>query len=410
MSLATERRIAIVYEPDSVPLLILTETASRNGVRLVWLAHQTDARMLGRFGTVVMTDGSSIEEVAAQLTHHDVVGVTTFSDSHIEWAAALARKLCLPANPSHVARLLVDKIAQRQALADAGVPSPAFVGIESPAGATSAHELLHKLTYPVVVKPAFGYGGRDTVCLPDFPALAAELEFRCHANPWRPTIVEELLGDFPPTDRGGVGDYVSVELVVDNGLPSVLAITGRMPLAEPFRETGAFLPAMLSPVERHDVAAVAMNAALALDVHCGCLHIEIKLTTTGPHIIEVNGRVPGGGIADLVAAQTGVDLFECALNSAAGYVVERTPGSAAGVHYQLALQPPVGQRVRLRPDWSARLRAGAGIEHVALRSMTAEVGLRDGSYGYLLMARGFADDHDGLLETYRKLDTLLVND
>ena len=410
MSVPTERRIAIVYEPDSVPLLILTETATRNGIHLVWLAGQTDARILRRFGSVVITEGSSTEKVTAQLTLHDVVGVTTFADSRIEHAAALARNIGLPANHACTARLLVDKIAQRHALADAGVPGPGFVGIDSPARATSADELLKKLTYPVVVKPASGHGGRDTICIPDFPALAAELAIRCHANPWRPTIIEELLGDFPPTDRGGVGDYVSVEVVVDNGLPSVLAITGRMPLAEPFRETGAFLPAILSPVERHDVADVALKAALALDVQCGCLHIEIKLTTTGPHIIEVNGRVPGGGITDLVAAQTGIDLFECALNSAAGQIVDRRPGNAAGVHYQLALQPPIGQRVRLRPDWSAQLRTVAGIEHVALRSMTAEVDLRDGSYGYLLMARGCADDHEGLLETHRRLNTLLLND
>ena len=42
--------------------------------------------------------------------------------------------------------------------------------------------------------------------------------------------------------------------------------------------------------------------------------------------------------------------------------------------------------------------------------MTAEVDLRDGSYGYLLMARGCADDHEGLLETHRRLNTLLLND
>ncbi|WP_166556152.1 acetyl-CoA carboxylase biotin carboxylase subunit family protein [Mycolicibacterium sp. CBMA 226] len=410
MSFTTERRIAIVYEPESVPLLKLTESAARNGFRPVWVAGHGDGRMLGRLGSVVVTDGYSTAEIAATLETFGVVGVTTFADSKIEQAAEIATLLGLPANPAQKARLLVNKIAQRQALADAGVPGPRFVGIESPCDTSAARERLQMLDYPVVVKPAFGYGGRDTFCLPDFRAAAAELTIRCQADPWRPTIIEELLGDFPPRDRGGFGDYVSVEVVVDDGVPSVLAITGRMPLAEPFRETGAFLPSSLCPAERSDVAAVAVKAALALGVHCGCLHIEIKLTAAGPQIIEVNGRLPGGGITDLVATQVGVDLFECALNSAAGRPALRPLTSAAGVHYQLALQPPLGRRVRLRPDWSTRLHAIAGVDHVALRSTTGQVGLRDGSYGYLLMVNGLAEDHAALLETYRQLNGLLVSD
>ena len=374
------------------------------------MAARADARALGRLGTVVVADGLSADEIAAQLEPLDVAGVTTFCDSKIEQTAAIAARLSLPANPTQTSWQLVDKIAQRRALAAAGLPCPGFVGLESPADVIAARVPLQRLAYPVVAKPAFGWGGRDTICLPDFPATTAELALRRRTDPWRPIIVEEVLGDFPARDRGGFGDYVSVEVVVENGVPSVLSITGRMPLAEPFRETGAFLPSTLQSVERGAVAATAMKAAQALDVRWGCLHIEIKLTTAGPRIIEVNGRVPGGGIADLVAAQVGIDLFECALHSAVGQQIARTPTDAAGVHYQLALQPPLGVRVRLRPDWSARLRAIPGIADVALRSATAEVGPRDGSYGYLLMAGGVADNHDALLETYRQLNGLLISD
>lgn len=410
MSFTTERGIAIVYEPESVPLLKLATSAARNGFHLIWVAGRADERVLGRLGTVVVADGLSADDIAAQLEQFDVVGVTTFCDSRIEQTAAIAAKLGLPTNPPHASRQLVDKIAQRQALADAGLPCPGFVGIESPADVPTAQGLLQRLAYPVVVKPAFGWGGRDTVCLPDFQAAAAELAHRCRADPWRPVIVEELLGDYPAIDRGGFGDYVSVEVVVEDGVASVLTVTGRMPLAEPFRETGAFLPSTLRPVERAEVAEAAVQAIQALDVQWGCLHIEIKLTTAGPLIIEVNGRIPGGGIADLVAAQVGIDLFECALRSAAGQPVSRTPSHTAGVHHRLALQPPLGQRVRLRPDWSARLRTIPGIADASLRSTTAEAGPRDGSYGYLLMAGGVADNHDVLLETYRQLNGLLISD
>ena len=103
---------------------------------------------------------------------------------------------------------------------------------------------------------------------------------------------------------------------MDAGVPSAVAVTGRMPLAEPFRETGAFLPCVLDSSEQRDVAQMAVIAARALGVRCGCLHTEIKLTGDGPRIIEVNGRVAGGGIADLVAAVKGIDMYESAVRSA----------------------------------------------------------------------------------------------
>ncbi|MEZ0050927.1 putative ATP-grasp superfamily ATP-dependent carboligase [Mycobacterium sp. MAA66] len=411
MSATTLPRVAIVYEPESIPLLDLTATAARNGFHLVWVTNGVDARMLDRLGTVVTTVGLSPNDIAQQLTRLDVVGITTFADDQIEQTAALASLMNLPGNSATTAHRLVNKIAQRQALADAGLPGPSYVGIQSPADIAVQRKPLEKLRYPVVIKPAFGFGGLDTFCLPNAAAVHDELDIRRAAGPWQSTIIEECLGTYPPLARNGFGDYVSVEMLVESELESVVAITGRMPLAEPFRETGAFLPSTLSPTEQSDVIDMAVRAARALEVRHGCLHIEIKLTDAGPRIIEVNGRVPGGGIVDLVSTFTGVDLFECALKSALGHPTQRkASATASGVCYQLALQPPIGRRVRLMPRWSDQARKIRGLESVTLRSTEAEVDIREGSYGYLLMAAGVANDHCALLDTHHSLARLLVAD
>ena len=64
MSTTTQPRVAIVYEPESIPLLTLTATAARNGFQLVWVTDGADARLLDRLGTVVVTDALSLDEVA----------------------------------------------------------------------------------------------------------------------------------------------------------------------------------------------------------------------------------------------------------------------------------------------------------------------------------------------------------
>lgn len=406
----TVPRIAIVYEAESIPLLMLANSATRCGYGLVWLADESDARILGRFGTVLTWADGSGGAIAGQLAELGVAGITTFADTQIERTATIAARLGLPANPPGAARCLVDKIAQRQALAAAGIPGPAFVGVSSPAAAERAGGALDALRYPVVVKPAVGFGGRDTVCLPDPESARAELTARFGAGQWQPAIVEECLGPYPPAAPGGFGDYLSVEAVVVAGAPSVVAVTGRMPLMAPFRETGAFLPAALPADEQAAAADMAIGAVRALGVHTGCLHIELKLTGAGPRVIEVNGRVPGGGIADLVLAHTGIDLYACALDAARGRRHGQALSTGPGVQYQLALQPPAGRLARLRSDWSERLDAIPGMSQVTVQSTEAKVEERDGSYGYLLMARGAAADHEALLDTYRRLYDALEPD
>jgi predicted ATP-grasp superfamily ATP-dependent carboligase len=407
VSITTAPRIAIVYEPDSVPLLAFAALAARRVVDPVWITDDVNTRVLRRLGTVVEVGGRSVDELADELVQLGLAGITTFADAQIERTAAIAARTGLPGNSEQTARRLVDKIAQREALAEAGLPGPEFVGMRSHVDVAERSRDLDGLRYPVVVKPAFGFGGRDTFLERDAAGVRARLGVRADTQPWEATIVEECLGDYPSPTRDGFGDYVSVEVVVAQGSPRIVTVTGRMPLAEPFRETGAFLPPTLSRHDQSEVSDMTAHAVRALDVRHGCLHVEIKLTAQGPRVIEVNGRLAGGGIPDLVAAFTGVNLFESAMCCAMGRHVETKPVAGHGVHYDVALQPPIGRRARLKADWSPQLRGIPGLEHVTLRTTEAKVGPCDGSYGYLLMASGVAADHRALLDTYRQMYALM---
>ena len=58
-------------------------------------------------------------------------------------------------------------------------------------------------------------------------------------------VLEGYLADDPARSGDPYAAYVSVESVVAAGVISHLALTGRFPLAENFRETGFFIPAAL---------------------------------------------------------------------------------------------------------------------------------------------------------------------
>ena len=150
-----------------------------------------------------------------------------------------------------------------------------------------------------------------------------------------------------PTIRPGrpspYAAYVSVESVVAAGVISHLALTGRFPLAENFRETGFFIPAALGRRRRGGGARLATSAIEALGVTTGCLHTEIKFTPEGPRIIEVNGRV-GGGVPEMLERAAGVALLELTLRVALGEAVRDRRTGRHRAH-RLPLLPPTAGRL-----------------------------------------------------------------
>lgn len=136
--------------------------------------------------------------------------------------------------------------------------------------------------------------GRKLIC--DLVGQAAS------TGPEPALIVEEYL---PGRDDQPLGDYVAVECAVDGGVVA-LAVTGKLRLLPPFRETGQFWPARLPADEREEIIDLAVAALEALDVRTGLAHVEIKLTPAGPRVIEVNGRL--GGLQVDLAQRPGFEL------------------------------------------------------------------------------------------------------
>jgi hypothetical protein len=130
-------------------------------------------------------------------------------------------------------------------------------------------------------------------------------------------LIEELLiGDISVAGRGW-GDYVSVESVVSDGEIHHVAVTGKFPLVETFREAGHFFPSTLRSGDITRCMAVATKAIHAIGVIHGMCHTELKLTSNGPRVIEVNGRL-GGMVWRILREARGPSLLELAISTALG--------------------------------------------------------------------------------------------
>ena len=273
-------------------------------------------------------------------------------------------------------------------------------------------ELARDLEFPAVLKPRGGYESREIHHVDGVETLLALLApvDGDRVVPSEDFVLEEVLSGVNTEERRDFGDYVSVESAVVDGRVRHLAVTGKFPLEQPYRETGNFMPSLLSRDELRAVTELAGQALAAFGVRFGCAHTEIKLTAAGPRVIESNARVGGGGIEDLFVSSYGRSLLEIAVQAAIGIeppdAIELRSDAVA---YQLFVQPPVTARRLVRLDGLDEISALPGVEQLSPRHRAGdEVNWRQGSGGFVLSVRGSVADHDALRRMRTRILELLV--
>ncbi|MET9803536.1 ATP-grasp domain-containing protein [Streptomyces sp. NPDC006368] len=272
--------------------------------RVVSLAQEVFARHIDE---IVRTDTNSVDAVAAALEPFRAAGrlrgVMTVTDYNIPIVAEVAARLGLPGLSPQSARTCRDKLLMRQACAAAGVAVPGFHQATSEEDALAAAD---RFGYPCVVKPMTESASIGvTLCRTPAEVRDAYREISgkptdFRGQPRRPgALVEEYL----------IGFEVSVESVLAGGERTFLGVTDKALGSHPhFVEMGDTFPSMLSPSVREECTELARRALEAVGHDFGAAHVEVKMTEKGPFIVEVNGRMPGAEITQLIREATGIYL------------------------------------------------------------------------------------------------------
>ncbi|MFF2349890.1 ATP-grasp domain-containing protein [Kitasatospora sp. NPDC058115] len=240
-------------------------------------------------------------------------GVLSSCDYYLPQVARVARRLGLPGPAPEAVEAACRKDLTRRRLAGAGVPGPGYALC---ADGEQARAAAAGIGYPLVVKPVDLCAGMFVRAVRDEAELLAAIEalegFPVNARGQRrepAVLLEELL----------TGPEVSVETVSADGVAHVVGITDKSIGGAPaFVETGHMFPAALDRAEAEAAAGTAVAALAALGLDQVVAHTEIKLTATGPRVVEVNPRPAGNRITELVRRVTGVDLAAAAVDLALG--------------------------------------------------------------------------------------------
>jgi hypothetical protein len=393
-------RLVVVYGRGAAGPTEIIDAAT-NLVDLAFVVDSTDphsariAELLADVGETFDLAALPVTAVAERL-RPDARGIVTFSETMLPATASLAALLGLPFHDEQTVRRLTDKYAQRAALAAHGVSPIRY----ATAATARVAAVLADIGLPAVVKPRIGQSSANTFRI-DTPADIAVWS-ASSPGPSDEWIVEEQLlpGRHPTGDW--LGDYCSVESAVSGDDIWHLAVTDKLPLAPPFRETGDVLPSVLPARWAADVQALAASAIRAMGIRSGLVHTEIKLTPIGPRVIEVNGRL-AGDIGRLMRRGSDTDPVRLALELAIGLPVQRRPATFRHAVMHYAVVPPMRAVTVRELAPLATFRALPGVWSVDRRARVgATLDWRRGTQDLVFMVfaeAATAHDVPGVLKT-----------
>ncbi|HEU4881002.1 MAG TPA: ATP-grasp domain-containing protein [Longimicrobium sp.] len=264
-----------------------------------------------------------VDEDALHALVHDrfgggagVAGITSSSEYFIATAAALAARLGLAGPDAAAVRAARDKSHQRRVLAAGGVPTPAFRVVSSPEQAVAA---AGEIGFPVVMKPVDGSGSVGV------RACADADQVRDHAAglfaAGGPALVEQLVA----------GDEFSVEVFSGRVIGITRKHLGRPPF---FVETGHDYPAAVPDDVAKALTDSVTRGTELLGLGWGPLHWELRMHGGRAYPMEVNPRLAGGFIPELVRHAQGIDLIRETLR----LVVGRPPEVEAVRHRHASIR------------------------------------------------------------------------
>ncbi|MES0168093.1 acetyl-CoA carboxylase biotin carboxylase subunit family protein [Mesorhizobium sp. M0027] len=240
---------------------------------------------------------------------YDIAGITGFSGND-ESVYATVGKLCrhfdLPGpNPDSIEQCY-DKFIQRQLLAEAGVPIPAY---RLAANRTDVQSSAAEIGLPVIVKPTVGSGSMGVRLCRDVDELAEQTTYLLSGQHiWRspPRILVEEFAQGPSYWADIMGDQIIGIGTVEGGPPPH------------FVSRAWTIPAAVSDDEHERIADVALSCLRTLGLGWGPWGIEFRWTKRGPVVIEVNPRLHGAPVPQLLQQAYGIDVVTAHIKLAIG--------------------------------------------------------------------------------------------
>jgi len=314
------------------PQLSLIRLARRLGHHVVGADLNPEAIGVADCHEFALASTNDVDALVAAARAFRVDAVTTTgSEVSLKSTADVAARLGLPfhADPETVRRCQ-EKDLMRASYEAAGVAVPAFAGCRT---LDEARAFVAAHGYPVVVKPARGWGQRGVSRVDSDDELPSAFA-AAHEHSASAGLAVAVLEVFLEGGEYSVNGWIEDGELVAYAVTERLTIPGKKPLGVMIAEV---VPCGLSAADEARVVAEARRGAKALGLRRGPCYSQVVLGPRGCFLFETAARMGGGFDADVTRLVSGVDLYArilgLALGDAAlereGPTSERSPAAVA---------------------------------------------------------------------------------
>lgn len=257
------------------------------------------------FFNVSTIDIDGVVSVAKKFNPDGIMTLAT--DMPIRSVAAASRALGLPGISIETAIKATDKGEMIKAFKEQGVETPWFFIINNK---DEFDNVIEKLNFPCIIKPTDNSGSRGVILVNRKKDLIDAYLYSKNESRNGSVIIEEFMS----------GSEVSVEIMVVEDHPHVLAITDKKTTGAPyFVEMGHAQQSQLPKENIEKIKDISIRAVKAVGIKEGPAHVEIMLTSEGPKMVELGARLGGDNITThLVPLSTGIDMIEATIKILTG--------------------------------------------------------------------------------------------
>ena len=320
-----------------------------------WLDDELKGWLGGYQQIASVTDEGALEWAVREIQGRMWVDrLEAVIEAHVMPAAHVRERTGIPGISARTAFLCRDKVAMKEVLRGAGVPTAASAGISSIGEAVA---FIEAVGFPVILKPRAAAGASGTYRAGN-PGEFASVVRECGLADGAPVAIEEFVegheGFYDTlTVRGEVAlDFVShyypnvLEAMRTRWISPQIVATNRM-------DSDGYA----------EVREMGRRVSAALGIDTAPTHMEWFFGPKGLRFSEIGCRPPGVGQWDSYCAGNEIDLYrEWALSVCHG-VTERRPSRkyACGI-------------IALRPDRDGRISGYGGTDEVFHRYRDLVVG------------------------------------
>lgn len=250
------------------------------------------------FKSNLLDSESILEEIGfLQLQGKDVKACISLIDPYVYYSTMLSEQLGLAHLSSKALYKMEDKLRFREELQNH--PATPYFLIFNHQESIKLWSKKYAKHLPLIVKSPVSNGSKDVLLVESIGQLKKALGYLKKKYPEHPVLVEEYL----------LGEQFLAEVFVYKGNISIIGTMNQeITKKDRFIVTGYSLPAQFEGDDYQSFHDTIVSIVQELGLENGTCHLEIRKTSSGWKLIEINPRMSGGAMNSIIRESTGINL------------------------------------------------------------------------------------------------------